>query len=521
MFFSYVILLNTVVPISLYVSVEIIRFFHSHWINHDQQMFFENGENSVPARAHTTTLNEELGQVQYVFSDKTGTLTRNIMTFNKCTINGVSYGDLLDDRGEVVEITQGTKPIDFSWNKHYEESFKFYDTRLLDDTKNGVAEVTEFWRLLALCHTVMPERDRGRLVYQAQSPDEAALTSAARNFGFVFRSRTPQSITIEVLGREEVYELLCFLDFNNERKRMSVITRNSQGDIRLYCKGADMMIMDRLKSSTSSLLLNSTKTHLAEFANIGLRTLCLAYRDIEADYFEDWMKRYQQAAVDMYNREKKLDLVYEEMEKEMTLLGGTAIEDKLQDGVPETIARLAEANIKIWVLTGDKTETAINIAYSCRLLTDDMKEIVVIDGQTHSEVEVQLKDTKTSFERVMNSPLLTASGRPPRFEIETIHADGQQSTMTFGASLQWHHMGWNRRDHPNPTSPSPRRFPPQQPARCADGDSSNTGIVGSGTPRQEFDFGYGLFLIYRWHLASRQPVSLGNPSWFDPTIKKK
>ncbi|EYC40857.1 hypothetical protein Y032_0593g406 [Ancylostoma ceylanicum] len=433
MFFSYVILLNTVVPISLYVSVEIIRFIHSMWINYDQEMFFDNGDKGVPARAHTTTLNEELGQVQYVFSDKTGTLTRNIMTFNKCTINGVCYGDVVNASGEVVEITSKTKPIDFSWNSHYEEAFKFYDTKLLDDTRAGVPEVTEFWRLLALCHTVMPERDKGQLVYQAQSPDEAALTSAARNFGFVFRARTPQSITIEVMGKEEVYELLCILDFNNERKRMSVITKNSQGKIRLYCKGADMMIMERLKPSTSPLLVSSTNTHLAEFANIGLRTLCLAYKDIEPDYFEDWSKRQQAAAVDMYNREKKLDAIYEEMEKDMTLIGGTAIEDKLQDGVPEAIARLSEANIKIWVLTGDKTETAINIAYSCRLLTDDMKEIVVIDGQTHTEVEVQLKDTKTTFDRIMNnsqSPVM----EKPRFEIETIHGDGQNSTMTYGVA---------------------------------------------------------------------------------------
>ncbi|WKY06130.1 hypothetical protein Q1695_006381 [Nippostrongylus brasiliensis] len=463
MFFSYVILLNTVVPISLYVSVEIIRFIHSMWINYDQEMYYENGEHSVPARAHTTTLNEELGQVQYVFSDKTGTLTRNIMTFNKCTINGISYGDLIDSRGEHVEITPHTKTVDFSWNSHYEPSFKFYDPKLLDDTKAGVEEVSEFWRLLALCHTVMPERDKGQLVYQAQSPDEAALTSAARNFGYVFRGRTPQSITIEVMGKEEVYELLCILDFNNERKRMSVITRNSKGKIRLYCKGADMMIMARLKQSTSPLLISSTSTHLADFANIGLRTLCLAYKDIEPDYFEDWMSRQQAAAVDMYNREKKLEAVYEEIEKELTLIGGTAIEDKLQDGVPEAIARLAEANIKIWVLTGDKTETAINIAYSCRLLTDDMKEIVVIDGQTHSEVEVQLKDTKITFDRIMNN---TRRPRPyvrdktvdeyirsviagleessstsdlesekmPRFEIETIHGNGQNSTMTYGVT---------------------------------------------------------------------------------------
>lgn len=129
---------------------------------------------------------------------------------------------------------QQTKSIDFSWNSHYEEAFKFYDKKLLDDTRSGVPEVshclppapllfrisllclkvTEFWRLLALCHTVMPERDKGQLVYQAQSPDEAALTSAARNFGFVFRARTPQSITIEVMGKEEVGRFLSYVKRN-------------------------------------------------------------------------------------------------------------------------------------------------------------------------------------------------------------------------------------------------------------------------------------------------------------------
>ncbi|CAI2350474.1 unnamed protein product [Caenorhabditis sp. 36 PRJEB53466] len=422
-FFSYIILLNTVVPISLYVSVEIIRFIHSMWINYDRQMYYENGEKSVPARAHTTTLNEELGQVQYVFSDKTGTLTRNIMTFNKCTINGISYGDVFDRKGEAIEPTDKTPSLDFSWNSSSEANFKFYDSNLLDATRRRVPEVDDFWRLLALCHTVMPERDKGQLVYQAQSPDEAALTSAARNFGYVFRARTPQSITIEVMGKEEVYELLCILDFNNERKRMSVVVRDQAGKIRLYCKGADMMVMQRIKPSTSPIFRDSTTTHLSDFANIGLRTLCLAYKDIDTNYYADWIKRQNEAQVAMVDREAKLDEVYEEIEKDMTLIGATAIEDKLQDGVPEAIARLAEANIKIWVLTGDKTETAINIAYSCRLLTDDTKEIVVVDGQTEPEVEVQLKDTRNTFEQILNAP--TSDGGKPRIEIETIHEESE------------------------------------------------------------------------------------------------
>ncbi|PAV85771.1 hypothetical protein WR25_25080 isoform B [Diploscapter pachys] len=422
-FFSYVILLNTLVPISLYVSVEIIRLIHSLWINYDEKMCYSDGEKVVPAKAHTTTLNEELGQVQYIFSDKTGTLTRNIMAFNKATINGVSYGDVADAFGNPIDPAMA-RPIDFMWNQHFEPNFKFYDQKLLDTTRNGVFEVNEFWRLLSLCHTVMPERDKGQLVYQAQSPDEAALTSAARNFGYVFRARTPQSITIDAMGKEEVYELLCILDFNNDRKRMSVVTRNSEGKIRLYCKGADTMVMQRLNPSTSRLLIDATNTHLADFANIGLRTLCLAYRDIDQPFFEQWIKKQHEAAVSLDDREKKLDQVYEEMEKDMILLGATAIEDKLQEGVPDTIAHLAEANIKIWVLTGDKTETAINIAYSCRLLTDEMKEIVVIDGKTEEEVEVQLKHTKTTFERILDVPAATSPiSSPPRVEIETIHDD--------------------------------------------------------------------------------------------------
>uniref|UniRef100_A0A0N5A7W7 Phospholipid-transporting ATPase n=1 Tax=Syphacia muris TaxID=451379 RepID=A0A0N5A7W7_9BILA len=394
MFFSYIILLNTVVPISLYVSVEVIRFAHSLWINFDKEMYYEK----VSTRARTTTLNEELGQVQYIFSDKTGTLTQNIMAFNKCSINGRSYGDLYNAKGELVEITENTPTINFGTNKWHEPNFKFYDRTLLDDTRKKKKEVMEFWRLLALCHTVMPERKAGKLQYQAQSPDEAALTSAARNFGFVFKSRTPNSITIEVDGVEEKYELLCILDFNNVRKRMSVIVKNPKGEIVLYCKGADIIIKERLSAQTCDLLWDATAEHLDRFAGDGLRTLCVAYKKLDPEYFAQW----QVAALELTDRQQKLDKVYEEIEKDLTLLGATAIEDKLQDGVPETIAKLAEANIKIWVLTGDKQETAINIGYSCRLLTENMREVFVIDGENEEEVEVQFKGVRRYQTEIMS-----------------------------------------------------------------------------------------------------------------------
>ncbi|CAD7087028.1 unnamed protein product [Hermetia illucens] len=398
-FFSYAIVLNTVVPISLYVSVEVIRFAQSFLINWDDKMYYE--KTKTHAKARTTTLNEELGQIQYIFSDKTGTLTQNIMTFNKCSINGRAYGDVIDLRtGEVVEITDATEPVDFSFNPEYEPEFRWYDQTLLDAVKSDQEHAHNFFRLLSLCHTVMPEYSNGRLEYQAQSPDESALVSAARNFGFVFKSRTPNSITIDVMGRTEEYELLSILDFNNVRKRMSVILKRNNKII-LYCKGADNVIYDRLSSSQHDLKAR-TQEHLNKFAGEGLRTLVLAERHLDEEFFLAWREKQQEAALSVNGREDKLGAIYEEIECNMQLVGVTAIEDKLQDGVPQTIASLQTAGIKIWVLTGDKQETAINIGYSCQLLTDDLADVFVVDGSTFEEVEKQLRKFKESI-KIINT----------------------------------------------------------------------------------------------------------------------
>ncbi|XP_055603469.1 phospholipid-transporting ATPase ID-like isoform X3 [Uranotaenia lowii] len=398
-FFSYAIVLNTVVPISLYVSVEVIRFVQSFLINWDEKMYYDKSK--THAKARTTTLNEELGQIQYIFSDKTGTLTQNIMTFNKCSIGGRSYGDVVDSRtGETVEVTEVTEPVDFSFNAEYEQDFRWYDQSLLDAVRAEEEHAHNFFRLLALCHTVMPEEKNGRLEYQAQSPDESALVSAARNFGFVFRSRAPNSITIEVMGKMEEYELLSILDFNNVRKRMSVILRRNNSII-LYCKGADSVIYDRLGPNQQDLKAR-TQEHLNKFAGEGLRTLVLAERRLTKEFFESWVLRQREAALSMDGRDDKLGAIYDEIECDMNLVGVTAIEDKLQDGVPQTIANLQMAGIKIWVLTGDKQETAINIGYSCQLLTDEMVDVFVIDGISKLEVEQQLRKCVESL-RIVNT----------------------------------------------------------------------------------------------------------------------
>ncbi|XP_015185964.1 PREDICTED: phospholipid-transporting ATPase ID isoform X6 [Polistes dominula] len=424
-FFSYAIVLNTVVPISLYVSVEVIRFVQSFLINWDEEMYY--APTNTHAKARTTTLNEELGQIEYIFSDKTGTLTQNIMTFNKCSVAGKCYGDSVNEvTGEIIDLSETMPPLDFSFNKDYEPEFKFYDPALLEAVKQGNQDVHSFFRLLALCHTVMPEEKHGKLEYQAQSPDEAALVSAARNFGFVFKERSPNSITIEVMGKREIYELLCILDFNNVRKRMSVILRKD-GHLRLYCKGADNVIYERLKKDSDEIM-SKTLDHLNKFAGEGLRTLCLSVRDLDESFFNNWKQRHQEAALSHENRDDKLDAIYEEIEKDMTLLGATAIEDKLQDGVPQTIANLGLAGIKVWVLTGDKQETAINIGYSCQLLTDDLTDVFVVDATTYDGVETQLR-------RYLET-IKTASSHQnrPTLSIVTFRWDKESSDTEYNPS---------------------------------------------------------------------------------------
>ncbi|XP_042278201.1 phospholipid-transporting ATPase ID-like isoform X1 [Thunnus maccoyii] len=394
-FWSYVIILNTVVPISLYVSVEIIRLGNSFYIDWDRKMY--HARSDTPAEARTTTLNEELGQIKYIFSDKTGTLTQNIMTFNKCSINGKLYGDVYDYTGQRVEITENTETVDFSFNPLADHRFAFHDHALVEAVKLENPEVHAFFRLLALCHTVMAEEKKeGELFYQAQSPDEGALVTAARNFGFVFRSRTPDSVSIMEMGQPHSYELLAILDFNNVRKRMSVIVRSPEGKLCLYCKGADTIIYERLHQSCSKLM-DVTTEHLNEFAGEGLRTLVLAYKDLDEEYFSQWKQRHHEASTALDDREDKLEQLYEEIEKDLLLLGATAIEDKLQDGVPQTIEQLSKADIKIWVLTGDKQETAENIGYSCNLLREEMNEVFVISGNSPEDVRQELRNARTSM----------------------------------------------------------------------------------------------------------------------------
>ncbi|XP_016065163.1 PREDICTED: phospholipid-transporting ATPase IK [Miniopterus natalensis] len=368
-FWSFLILLSAMVPMAMFIIVEFIYLGNSIFINWDMQM-----SQHMPAKARSTSLNDQLGQVEYIFSDKTGTLTQNIMTFKKCCINGIVYGP--DEEAALH------KENPYLWNKYADGKLLFQNAKLLSVVcGNKDRMVQEFWRLLAICHTVMVQEKDNQLLYQAASPDEEALVTAARNFGYVFLARTQDSITVVELGEERVYQVLAMMDFNSIRKRMSVLVRNPEGSIYLYTKGADTVIFDRLYKK--GLTEGITEEALTSFAKQTLRTLCLAYKKVGEAVYEEWRRRHREASILLQNRARALHQVYEEMEQNLQLLGATAIEDRLQDGILETIQSLKQGNIKVWVLTGDKQETAVNIGFACQLLSEDMlileeKEIVRI-----------------------------------------------------------------------------------------------------------------------------------------------
>ncbi|KAG4124786.1 hypothetical protein ERO13_D10G059600v2 [Gossypium hirsutum] len=373
------------IPISLYVSIEVVKVLQATFINQDIQMYDE--ETGNPAQARTSNLNEELGQVDTILSDKTGTLTCNQMDFLKCSIAGTAYGmsssevelaaaqqmasDLEDQdverstdfrqkgKQQEIELETVVIPKDEMVHKSPIKGFSFEDSRVMEGNwlnEPNADVIMLFFRILAICQTAVPElnEETGNYTYESESPDEAAFLVAAREFGFEFCKRTQSSVFVrerysasgQTIDRE--FKLLNMLEFTSKRKRMTVIVRDEDGQILVLCKGADSIIFDRL-SKNGRLYEEDTTRHLNEYGEAGLRTLALAYKRLEM------------------------------MEKDLILVGATAVEDKLQKGVPQCIDKLAQAGLKIWVLTGDKVETAINIGYACSLLRQGMKQICITE----------------------------------------------------------------------------------------------------------------------------------------------
>lgn len=469
LFFTFVILYNTMIPISLYVTMEIVKLVQVYLISHDREM--TDPETGLMAVANTSSLNEDLGQVDILFSDKTGTLTENVMKLRKVSIGGKVYSHIPDDviadaakssaDGSIVdnisdlssrledntksminlvhssqlfqeleEIVEVEEEIEEESNQEEkavnndvedlpndvqdagtaaEPVVKEKKTRIVRETiKKRVPirnDVKFFVESMALCQTAVPSGKfsgesktsiNANSAYDASSPDESAIVQAAKEVGYAFSKRSPASINvvvknpleIESKAETKVYEILQIIEFNSDRKRMSVIYRYPNDEIFLLCKGADSEIFKRLEESEKSAsLLETTQSHVRNFATEGLRTLVYAIKKMSSEEYENWAVRYNEATTSIENRQQKIDEVADEIERGLTLIGATAIEDKLQAGVPETLENLRKANIKLWVLTGDKRETAINIGYSSNLIKSDSVLHVLSWKDVSSELE--------------------------------------------------------------------------------------------------------------------------------------
>ncbi|KAK4361406.1 hypothetical protein RND71_020358 [Anisodus tanguticus] len=459
-FIRDLVLYGYLIPISLYVSIEVVKVLQAMLINKDQNMYDDVTDKSVEAR--TSNLNEELGQVEMILTDKTGTLTCNQMEFRKCSIEGISYGgeiteiDLAASRRMNIEVERyrfslgGYDPsgrslemFEFSMADQAAEKmvlgleqgtetpntttprnsitrrdsiikgFNFRDDRLMDKmwiNRSNVSDMMMFFRVMALCHTGIPIEDEKseKLKYEAESPEEVSFLIAAQEFGFKFCSRTQSMMVVEELDPssgmdvKREYKLLNLLEFNSSRKRMSVIVRNENGDIFLLCKGADNVILARL-ADNGRTFQQATTVHLSNYAEDGLRTMLFAYKKIKTDEYEKWNSLFRKAKATIGpEREDLLENASEMIEKDLLLLGAVAIEDKLQKGVPECIDKLAQAGLKIWLLTGDKKETAVNIGYACSLLRQDMKQVHLTlskEAESKNLMKVMREDILGQIER--------------------------------------------------------------------------------------------------------------------------
>ncbi|KAI5067311.1 hypothetical protein GOP47_0017839, partial [Adiantum capillus-veneris] len=419
----FVILLSSLIPISLYVTLELVKVLQCCFIHWDVHMVYKPA--GGPAQTRTSNLNEELGQVQYVLADKTGTLTQNVMSFVQCSISGVVYGNLPKD-GFSGESNTGS-----CIHTVCEDQYLIEELHKTDSFPGSQSQkCKDFFVHLAVCHTVIPtyseEGETGEIRYQSSSPDEEALVQGAALCGFQLTRRAADELTIE-----------C-----------QCVFRSSDGRIKLYCKGADTAILKRLAKDQGGIAEISVK-HMEEFAHAGFRTLCIAEREIDEAEFQSWASRFRVASVALDDRDEKLAEAADSIEREMVLLGVTAVEDKLQDGVQETVTLLAQAGIKLWVLTGDKLETAVAIGLACKLLVDSMHLFLLCESALNSVPQMlhnmldearQRAHARTSSATIPGCPLassLVADWKQVTKQLSWHGRDAESGNSLRHESLNW------------------------------------------------------------------------------------
>lgn len=351
-------LCSIMIPISIKVSLDLVKSLYAKFIDWDHQMV--DPETGVSSHAANTAISEDLGQVEYILTDKTGTLTENKMVFKRCCIGGVFYGN---DSGDAMK-----------------------DVMLHDAVAQWSPDVIRFLTVMAVCNTVVPTRSKnGEIMYKAQSQDEEALVQAAARLHMVLVKRNTNVLEVHFEGSTLQYEVLDTLEFTSDRKRMSVVVRDCQnGKIILMSKGADETMLPHSRSGQSLRVVTEA---VEQYAKMGFRTLCLAWRELKEDEYLEWSAMFKEACSSLVDREWRVAEVCQRIEQYLEILGVTAVEDRLQEGVPETIETLRNAGVNFWMLTGDKQQTAIQIALSCNFVSPAPKGLLLlIDGKTEDEI---------------------------------------------------------------------------------------------------------------------------------------
>ena len=421
-YFTYMLLLNTMIPISLIITLELIKIIQGFFMSCDVEMYSHVTERYV--KAGSISLNEELGHVNYIFSDKTGTLTCNKMLFKYCVIGEICYeyirSSVLEkqDPKEIQERSEIRKKLDIiefgpKFMEHYSNAVPFESskTQICDnDILNYLLDestiINEFWKALSMTHECTIDENSQK--YIGLSPDDIELLKASKDQGYEYtKGKSNNKRYIKIRDEVKEFEILIINEFSSERRRMSIII-NDNGTIKLYSKGADTEMVKRLSKNSNEKFISQSKKFIDYFSQFGFRTLFVAMKIIDSNKFEDWNTRYRSASMDFKHKKENIEELQNEIESGLHLIGATIVEDKLQDKVPDTIRDLKLAGIKIWMLTGDKFSTAFNIGLSCNLVSNEMK-IFKIRGERGENMDFLIEE----FSKFYNHNNVDIQDLPP------------------------------------------------------------------------------------------------------------
>lgn len=355
----YLILFSTIIPVSLRVNLDMGKSVYAYQIEHDK---------SIPETiVRTSTIPEDLGRIEYLLTDKTGTLTQNDMEMKRIHVGTVSYaGDAMD---EVTNYVSG--------NASGPRSRREIGTRVKDVVST-----------LAICHSVTPSYEDGVIEYQAASPDEIAIVKWTASVGLSLykRDRTSMTLIHQATNTQQEYDILYVFPFNSDNKRMGIIVRDrAKDEIWFLQKGADVVMAPIVQSN------DWLEEECGNMAREGLRTLVVGRKRLLTSLYDSFVAKYSEASLSMVNRDAQCAKVVSDfLEHDLELLGLTGVEDRLQKDMKPSLELLRNAGIKIWMLTGDKVETARCVAVSSKL---------VARGQ-YIQTVVKVRTRDSAFEHI-------------------------------------------------------------------------------------------------------------------------